>query len=66
MHDKYLQITDMFFYIVSVNNRHIKYTQIAILVPTMNNQLLIQLDIIAPSLIVMSYGTAYSIVALRF
>ena len=51
-------------YVISFNNRDTKDTQINTMVSTVSSQHTLQLEIITPYFIVLSYGTAYSIVYL--
>ena len=49
-------------FVVSFNKRYTKDTKINTLVPTLSPQILLQLEIIEPSFIFLSGGTAYIIV----
>ena len=56
----------LFFCLVSVNTTDTKDTQNNTMVPTTSPQLILQLDIIEPSLVVLANDTSYIIVEIRF
>ena len=56
----------LFCCLVSVNTRDTKDTQINTMAPTMSPQIILQFDIIEPSLVVLANDTSYIIVDIRF